>query len=99
MSGVTVEGDHRPHLYLMNADGTDLRRGDGRETETLVRPTWSPDGRRLAFAGFEDLAEMNLADGSVRVLVHASRLQIGSLAWSPDGTRIAFSAELRHVGD
>lgn len=38
--------DHRGGIFLMNADGSDVRRlTDGGET----RPSWSPDGEKIAF--------------------------------------------------
>jgi Tol biopolymer transport system component len=62
-------------------------------------PTWSPDGSRIAFGGFDGTSgyEIYVAayDGSdrVRVTDHANDGVSGGLvpAWSPDGQRIAFA--------
>ena len=62
-------------------------------------PTWSPDGMKIAFSGYNDgtgrpgLHLMN-ADGSNPRLMNATRNASGVFldpAWSPDGTKIAFS--------
>jgi Tol biopolymer transport system component len=84
-------------LYVMNADGTDLRRVLDRDTHD-VRPRWSPDGTRLVFVsmprtatgtGEPHLHVVNLdGTGLRRVTTGADPEDQGS--WSPDGTRILF---------
>jgi TolB protein len=74
-------------IYLMNADGSGLReltRDDVRENS----PSWSPDGRRIAFLG-SGIRVVN-ADGSG--LHRLTRKGWGNFtpAWSPDGQKIAF---------
>ncbi len=51
--------------------------------------TWSPDGRRLAYANGADLVVVE-ADGSARTTLSAGRGALGP-TWSPDGARIAFT--------
>jgi Tol biopolymer transport system component len=59
-------------------------------------PTWSPDGRRIAFtsdrttAGDEEVWVMN-ADGSGATQLTTSALDEFAVDWSPDGSRIVFS--------
>ncbi len=60
------------------------------------RPTWSPDGKEIAFSGFDEdgdyeLFVVTLATGSVRRLTD-NDVQDWRPKWSPDGTRIAFSS-------
>jgi hypothetical protein len=87
--------DDAEHLYTVGADGRGLRRL-GRDTAFEMQPSWSPDGRRIAFARAEP--EPNApppsvtvagADGSGR-----RELGMGGMPdWSPDGRRIAFVSE------
>jgi Tol biopolymer transport system component len=80
-------------LYVMNADGS------GRQMLTSDPgwdggPTWSPDGRALAFTSrdrFADIYVIN-ADGSERRRL-ARDARPGELAWSPLGDKIAFVNE------
>ncbi|WP_412068392.1 hypothetical protein [Rubrivirga sp. IMCC43871] len=82
------------NLFVVDADGSnriDLGRGS--------RPTWSPDGRWVAFMVTEDdghaytAADLVAAraDGSARVALTQSpdRLEMNP-SWSPDGRAIAF---------
>jgi TolB protein len=61
------------------------------------RPTWSPDGKLIAFVSdrtstFPTLWVMNAADGTGRRVVATPGLQqeaVDALAWSPDGSQLA----------
>jgi Tol biopolymer transport system component len=73
-------------IWLMNSDGTDQRR--------LTRGCcvdWSPDGRRIAFAG-DDGTYVIRVDGSERTRLGERTLHRPD--WSPDGARIAFTGEV-----
>ena len=83
-----------------------LIRGTGADGTTLVQatagpkdgsPEWSPDGRRLAFAGRKGSANqvfvLDPAAGDSRRLTDA-QFGVNGLAWSPDGTRIAYTASV-----
>jgi TolB protein len=91
-------------IYLVNADGSGLRRLV-RAISPLVRmpggptwgfsanPAWSPDGRRIAFVsnrdGSDDIFVVN-ADGSGLRNLTRSRGNDHDPVWSPDGRVIAF---------
>jgi Tol biopolymer transport system component len=81
-------------LWAMNASGKDARR----LTRTLVvdeRPSWSPDGTKLAVtikqAGNVDVAVVVVRSGAVQRLTHGEADDYEP-SYSPDGTRIAFGS-------
>lgn len=63
-------------------------------TEPLMSPSWSPDGKRLAYVSFEKKRTMlfvqNVMD-STRTLVAGFNGNNSAPAWSPDGTRLALT--------
>src|SRR5215210_1244136 len=83
-------------IYVVSENGSGLR--DVTPTPTLDEsdPSWSPDGRRIAFAvaeaggAFTSIFVMN-SDGSGRKRLVRGGVWQRSAAWSPDGRRIAFS--------
>ena len=86
-------------IYTMNPDGSDQRRLT-HEKAPDDGPTFSPDGKRIAFmsqrAGGFEIFVMN-ADGSdQKQLTHMTEQGRGAVApaWSPDGKRIAFSTRV-----
>ncbi|MCQ8770574.1 PD40 domain-containing protein [Streptomyces telluris] len=94
-------GSHDWALYVMNADGSGLRRltgGPGEHTD----PSWSPDGRQVVFsstAGGLEVPQIFAipADGGrpVRVTRNDGSYD-GAPSWSPDGRWIAFES---HPGE
>ena len=93
------DDDRINDIYVMNADGSGVTRLTDNSARDW-RPSWSPDGRRIAFVSnrddpdpndddrINDIYVMN-ADGS-----DVTRLTSGDIAdvpaWSPDGQRIVF---------
>jgi Tol biopolymer transport system component len=71
-------------IWRARLDGSGARHiGDG------WMPRWSPDGRRIAFAGDAGVSVMSAAGRRVRVLVPG--FHPGSIDWSPDGRRLAYT--------
>jgi tol-pal system beta propeller repeat protein TolB len=77
-------------LWVMKPDGKNPHPISDRDD---IDPTWSPDGRKIAFAssrvGARQLFVMN-ADGSNVQQVTDLNNMGGRSTWSPDGTRLAF---------
>ena len=103
---VELDGDpaapYRTDIYLMDADGSRVRRLT--RSERALLPVWSPDGRTIAFAkrassrprSFRDLVSTIWTigtDGSnERQLVPSSGLTADTPgAWSPNGESLAFT--------
>jgi Tol biopolymer transport system component len=79
-------------LYTVRSDGSRLRRVA--RIHSAARPTWSPDGRRIAFLDFVQTSGLNRWRVTVVRTDGSGRRQIGvatsdlALVWSPDGTRL-----------
>jgi len=85
-------------LYVMRADGSDVRR---LTTGPDTAPAWSPNGRDIAFNRGENLSSFTRANediwvvdsggGELRRLTHTARYFETAPAWSPNGSRIVFA--------
>lgn len=95
----STRGGPDPHIYVMRADGGSVRRVTRAHGD---EPTWSPDGRRIAFSRVYDTPSFVGSsiwtigpDGrNERRLTRDRELQ-WEPDWSPDGRRIAFEAGVR----
>lgn len=86
------------HIWSADSSGALRQLTSGRME---VDPSWSPNGRRLAYVGYShtksgaaartDLYVLELATGLRRRLTNDSALD-RSPSWSPDGTRIVYTA-------
>jgi TolB protein len=76
-------------IYLMNADGSGLRR-----LTAGLDPSLSPDGSQVAFTRWDVPRGLYIMTGegdAARLLIGEN--QIKSPTWSPDGTRLAFNQQ------
>ena len=108
-------GDQRfySELYVMDADGSDVRRVTFTEGVVDFQPAWSPDGRRIVVARGPsttpppedqlthptDLWIIDLVSGRNRQLTDSPDTWEGFADWSPDGRRIAFEGDLSEPGN
>jgi hypothetical protein len=87
-------------LYLMSADGTDVRRALEHPGWDDIDPAWSPDGGRLAFASGRysgstmatkhDIWLLDIAQGVAGTVIIDEGRDLRRPCWSPDGSQIAF---------
>ena len=84
-------------IFVMNADGTNLKRLTLNPVYSDSSPAWSPDGTQITFAAVRDGATqheiylMNADGTNLRRLTSGGGFNHGP-AWSPDGSRIAFTS-------
>ena len=77
----------RSAIYVMRADGTGTKELTAGADD--IHPTWSPDGKRLAFERTKKIYVVG-ADGNDVHIVSKGAANDGDPAWSPDGKWIAF---------
>jgi TolB protein len=72
-----------------------------RSRESLLSPSWSPDGRKIAYVSFESgnsqVYIQDITTGSRQLVAAHKRGINGAPAWSPDGSRLAVA--LSYVGN
>lgn len=97
------KSDDRDRIYLWDLQAGRLT---GKlwweELVGLSSPTWSPDGKRIAFTGLDraGAADLYLTDaetGSLKRLTE-DLYDDRDAAWSPDGRRLAFSSDRTAFG-
>lgn len=88
---------HCHAIWTVNVDGTEAQRVVGPSVDVnYLSPTWSPDGKRLAYVHSalepeaEDLYVIDASGEQPRRLT--TELSVYDPAWSPDGDDIVFSA-------
>lgn len=91
-----TERERKRGLFLMRPDGTIVRLVVADENAATI--TWSPDGRRLAFAsgvdpsGRGDIYAVNVDGTNLVRLTNTPSLPDSSPTWSPNSDEIAFQS-------
>ncbi|MGH2757105.1 MAG: hypothetical protein ACRDI3_04885 [Actinomycetota bacterium] len=88
-------------LFVMNANGSNVSRVMRTGNADEVLPSWSPDGKKLAFTatfstpdGWQsDIYRIRVSDGRFRRLTYTPAIKEFAPDWSPDGTEIAFTKQ------
>ncbi|MBP1692072.1 MAG: Dipeptidyl aminopeptidase/acylaminoacyl peptidase, partial [Bacteroidetes bacterium] len=90
------EGTTNNEIYMIRADGTDLRRMTNNPASDM-HPRWSPDGSSLLFVSTRSNGQQTwllpVNGGEPRQLTDFSA-GTGDPVWSPDGKLIAFSSDV-----
>lgn len=90
-----TESDPAQHIFVMDADGGNLRQITFGRPDSLV--VWSPDGKQLLILKQLTLYRVNLDEGELTPFPDPSRYsgvfsRMSYGAWSPDMSSIAFLA-------
>ena len=92
LSYVIKEGK-RYRLVISDADGQNIRNAMN-SGEPIISPSWSPDGKKVAYVSFEDRKPViyvhELVTGR-RIALSNQKGNNSAPAWSPDGKKLAIS--------
>jgi TolB protein len=87
-----------PQIYVMDAEGSNVRRVSFGGSTYLDSPAWSPAGDKIVFVArvesLFDLYVLNIRTNQIAKLTE-SNARNESPAWSPDGRHIIFTSDTK----
>lgn len=98
LEGGNLEVSAGLELYVMQMDGSQVIRLTGDQSDVSLYPSWSPDGKRIAYMNVGNVAHVYVVDVGAenpqpRDLTPDLKLTAWSPRWSPDGKYIVFMGD------
>jgi TolB protein len=96
-TGTTIAFERGSDIYVVNVDGTHLRRlGVSGYLAAAEEPAWSPDGREIAFVENDALFVVSAAGGEPKQIT-SDPCGVRRPTWAP-AARIAYETECNEYG-